>query len=57
MFITSSDHVKIGDLGFSKSVESKSSITPSFPGTINYRSPEIIRQDPKYAKNKKIDIW
>jgi serine/threonine protein kinase len=47
--------VKIGDLGFSKSVKSLSKASAIFPGTIHYMSPEIVEQDPNYKE--KIDVW
>jgi serine/threonine protein kinase len=45
--------VKIGDLGFSRSVKSMSKAL--FPETIHYMSPEIVEQDANY--NEKIDVW
>jgi serine/threonine protein kinase len=45
--------LKIGDLGFSKSVNSLTS--SRYPGTANYMSPEIIKQEKSYTN--KIDVW
>jgi serine/threonine protein kinase len=45
--------LKIGDLGFSKAVNSLTS--SCYPGTANYMSPEIIKQDRDYTN--KIDVW
>jgi serine/threonine protein kinase len=45
--------LKIGDLGFSKAVNSLTS--SRYPGTANYMSPEIIKQKRDYTN--KIDVW
>jgi serine/threonine protein kinase len=47
--------LKIGDLGFSKNVSKMSKKTSKCPGTVNYMSPELIRQEVEYTN--KIDIW
>jgi serine/threonine protein kinase len=46
--------VKLGDISFVKDVNSiiKSN---KLLGTLNYLSPEIIKEDPNYSQ--KIDLW
>lgn len=47
--------LKIGDLGISKSVAIMTKNSSNFPGTVNYMSPEIIKEDRNYTN--KIDVW
>jgi serine/threonine protein kinase len=47
--------VRIGDLGYSKSMSIISTKSSKYPGTINYMSPEIVNQQKDYTY--KIDIW
>jgi serine/threonine protein kinase len=47
--------VKIGDLGFSKSIANITKKTSKFSGTVNYMSPEMINEEADYTN--KIDVW
>jgi serine/threonine protein kinase len=49
------EHLKIGDLGVSKSIETIANNLSKFPGTLSYMSPEIVNNEPNYTT--KIHIW
>lgn len=55
IFLTQSGKLKIGDLGYSKSVKNLTQSISKFVGSSNYLSPEIVNEDVRY--DSKIDVW
>lgn len=53
IFVTESDNLKIGDLGYSKLADNMVTSSRTV-GTLNYMSPEILKRE-KY--DEKIDTW
>jgi serine/threonine protein kinase len=55
IFLTNDDHIKIGNLAFSRSIdEDSTSMISTYAGTYKYTSPEI-RDGKKYSF--KTDVW
>ena len=54
IFLTSNNHIKLGDFGLAKQLNSNNNVAFTMVGTIIYESPEILNGRPY---DKKSDIW